>query len=220
MPHARRASRRAFTLVEIIIALTIIVVIIAAAIPSLKGLKNEQLAREPVAELVRLAKEARLRAMKEKRPYQIAFYSTGFTASRYLSPYLQLAQLKEFLASAEQAALEPEAPEETAMPADPANPSSTINESRQNIVTKSATALDFKDWMEDYKLPEGTAYAIKYWHDIEPLPVEGEIVKLWVFQPSGICQPITVRLERATASFEVQFSALTADITREKSELR
>ena len=78
----RRSSFRpaGFTLVEIIIALTIVIIIAAASIPTFKGLRAEQQALEPVQELTRMAKEARLRAMREKRPYQIVFHGTGFTA--------------------------------------------------------------------------------------------------------------------------------------------
>ena len=79
-------TARGFTLVEVVIALTIIIVIAAGAVPMFKGWRDEQLARQPVIELVRLAKEARLRAMREKRPYQVAFYPGGFVASRYFSP--------------------------------------------------------------------------------------------------------------------------------------
>ena len=50
-----RHSPSGFTLVEIIIALTIVAVLAAATIPMLKGFNDERLAREPVAALVKLA---------------------------------------------------------------------------------------------------------------------------------------------------------------------
>ena len=97
------AAARAFTLVEIVIALTIVAVLAAATVPMLKGFQDERLAREPVTALLKLAREARMRAMQEKRPYQVAFHATGFTASRYFNPYLQLTELNEFLAAGEAA---------------------------------------------------------------------------------------------------------------------
>ena len=72
---------RGFTLIEIIIALTIVAVLAAAAVPMLKGFQDERVAREPVAKLVQMARGVRMRAMTEKRPYQVAFHSRGFTAS-------------------------------------------------------------------------------------------------------------------------------------------
>lgn len=213
---ALRASAKGFTLVEIIIALTIVVIITAGAIPSFRGFRDEQIAREPVTALVRMAKEARLRAMQEKRPYQIAFYNAGFTASRYFNPYLQLAELNEFIASAE-AGLTGIRDDGFADEPDDAPPSG-------RPTTKLALAppppkVD-NQWNENYQLPQGTNYTLQFWHELEPTPIEGELVKLWVFQPTGICQPLTIELARETVSFHIEFSALTADITREIIDLK
>lgn len=209
-----RIPHSAFTLVEIIIALTIVVIISAAAVPTFKGMRYEQIAREPVQELSRLAKEARLRAMKEKRPYQIAFHAGGFTASRYLTPYLQLAELNEFLAEVEQKALEPPEEKETANEFTPTRPTGDD----QVIYTKSAEqSTDFNEWTETYQLRPGTHVTIQYWYDFEPTPIDGEIVKLWVFQPTGICLPIKVGIEHETAASLVEFDALTADLVKEST---
>lgn len=202
-----------FTLVEVVIAMTIIIIIAAAAIPTFKGLRAEQQAREPVEVLTRLAKEARLRAMKEKRPYQIVFHGAGFTASRYLSPYLQLAGLTEFLEEVEQKAKEPPPEEE---------PGNEINPTRQTgdqvIYTKTAEApKKFDEWTEDYKFPQGMHCMVKMWYDTQATAIEGDVMKLWVFQPSGICQPLTVSLENETAISQIEYGALTADIIKESS---
>ncbi len=211
-----RTSRQGFTLVEIVIALTIIVVITAAAIPSFRGFRDEQIAREPVTALVRMAKEARLRAMKEKRPYQIAFHAGGFTASRHFNPYLQLAELNEFIAAAEEGI--------TGLRDDGIQdePDSEVNASRPGSALPLAPPPPQLDnqWSESYQLPPGTNYTLKFWHEIQPFPIEGEIVKLWVFQPTGICQPLTIEMMRESATFHIEFSALTADITREIIDLK
>ena len=216
-PFALRPARqRGFTLVEIVIALTIVVVITAAAIPSFRGFRDEQIAREPISALVRLAKEARLRAMKEKRPYQIAFHAGGFTASRHFNPYLQLAELNEFIASAEAgiSGLRDDDIQD--------DPDSEVNASRPSTnlpLAPPPPKLD-NQWSESYALPEGTRYSLQFWHEVQPIPVEGEYVKLWVFQPTGICQPLTIDLTRESATFHVEFGALTADITREVIDLQ
>jgi prepilin-type N-terminal cleavage/methylation domain-containing protein len=209
--------RPGFTLVEIVIALTIVVIITAASIPAFRGMRDEQLAREPIQELVRMAREARLRAMKEKRPYQVAFYATGFTASRYFNPYLQLADLTLYL-------------EESETGVSRLNPNSDDNEEdldsgatstpkTQLPLAPIAPKLD-DHWTQQYELPENTHYTIRFWHDLEETPVEGEVIKLWVFQPTGICQPIKIRLERESATFDVEFGALTADIVKEVIDVR
>ena len=89
----RRQGRVGFTLVEMVVALTIIAVAFAFSVPMVRSLRSEQQARDPIIQLVHMAKEARLRAMREKRSYQVAFHAGGFVASRYISPYMQLAEL-------------------------------------------------------------------------------------------------------------------------------
>ena len=39
----------------------------------------------------------------------------------------------------------------------------------------------------------------------------------WIFQPSGMCEPLKVRMEADAAFFEIEFHPLTADIVRERS---
>ena len=211
------SCRAGFTLVEIVISLTIIIVIAAGAVPMFKGLREEQLAREPVIELVRLAKEARIRAMREKRPYQVAFYQGGFVASRYFSPYLQLTELTEFLAEVETGnlRLNPNADDadndldagageqpKTQLPMAPAGPKLNDN------------------WEEHYNLPQDVQYSLKFWNEPQIADMSGDLVKLWVFQPTGICVPLKMHLERQSAVFDVEFGALTADIIREVIDLR
>ncbi|WP_166647090.1 pilus assembly FimT family protein [Prosthecobacter fusiformis] len=219
MPCLVRHSsfNRGFTLVEIVISLTIIIVIAAGAVPMFKGLREEQQAREPIIELARLAKEARIRAMREKRPYQVAFYPGGFVASRYFSPYLQLAELTTFLQQGESGVyrLNPNADDNDAdLDAGAGETSKT-----DLPLAPAGPKLD-DNWEEHYSLAPDVQYRLKFWQDLEETFVEGEMVKLWVFQPSGICQPLKLHLEQPSAVFDVEFGALTADIIREAIDLR
>lgn len=211
------ASARAFTLIEIVIALTIVAVLAAATVPMLKGFQDERLAREPVTALLKLAREARMRAMQEKRPYQVAFHATGFTASRYFNPYLQLTELNEFLAAGEAAP----AVESTIEEGDKTD---IDNGGRSNKTTElplAPPAPKYDEyWSEKYELPKEVKYLIQHWYDAEPTPIEGEMVKLWVFQPSGVCQPLKIHVEGPSSTFDVEFAALTADIVKETVDLR
>jgi prepilin-type N-terminal cleavage/methylation domain-containing protein len=212
----RLRTRAGFTLVEIVIALTIVIIITAASVPAFKGLRNEQIAREPIAGLSRLAKEARIRAMREKRPYQVAFYSGGFVASRYFSPYLQLSELTEFLG-------EEETGERRVNPNSDDNDTDLdggAGEAKTDLPLAPPPPKLDDNWQEHFDLPPDTHYTIKFWHDLEETAVEGEIIKLWVFQPTGICQPLTVNLQRENVSFTVEFNALTADIVREVADVQ
>jgi hypothetical protein len=201
--------------------LTIIALLTAAAIPSVRGYQEEKRAREPIAALAKLAKTTRLKAMQDKRPYQIAFTSKGFTATRYLSPYLQYAQLEEFIHQTEieaeqkaEAGLTPEVEEELAARE---NGSNTAGAGPNGAVPAMPAPPVFKEWVESHTLPEGTLYGIQYWHEAEATPIEGELVRLWVFQPTGIVSPLTVNLKHGGYVFTASFSALTADILKETS---
>lgn len=203
-PHA------GFTLIEVVLVLTILALLAAAAVPSVRGLQEEKAAREPVNALARLAKATRLKAMQDKRPYQIAFTSKGFSATRYLTPYLQLAQLDEFL---QRTAIEAEQKAEAGLTEEVEDQKLAAGHEGSTLPPPKA----FQEWTESYTLPEGTGYGIQFWHEVEPTPIEGELVRLWVFQPTGIVSPLTVSLNHSGYVFNVSFSALTADIVKETS---
>jgi prepilin-type N-terminal cleavage/methylation domain-containing protein len=210
----RARPSNGFTLLEIVIVLTLLAVLAAASIPSVRSLRDEQAAREPVKELARMAKEARLHAMKDRRPYQIAFTSKGISATRYLSPYLQLAQLDEFVQKAEN-------DEQQRMDAEDANEHKDQPQIGDDTPPPSAPGTpppppkNFKEWAESYQFPDGIRCSVQYWHEQEASPLEGDAVKLWVFQPSGLVTPIAVTIDRESASFSATFSGLTADIVKE-----
>jgi prepilin-type N-terminal cleavage/methylation domain-containing protein len=212
--HPSGTSARAFTLVEIIIALTIVTVLAAATVPMLKGFRDERLAREPVAALVHLAREARMRAMTEKRPYQVAFHGKGFTASRYFNPYLQLAELEEYVATAEAPP-----PEQATFEKNDLDNGGARTNSSDLPMAPPPPKYD-EHWTQKYDMPPDMQYAMQFWYDTEPRYMEGDLVKLWVFQPSGVCEPLKVHIERQSATFDVEFGALTADIVREVVDLR
>lgn len=210
-------GRLGFTLVEIVVTLTIIAVAFTLSVPLVQGFREEQQAREPITELVRLAKEARIRAMREKRPYQIAFHQGGFVASRYFSPYLQMSELTTFLEEGESGVyrLNPNADDEDT------DLDGGMGETKQSALPMAPPPPKRDDnWEEHYNLPQDIHYTLKFWQDIEETIIQGDVVKLWVFQPTGLCQPLKLHLERPSAVFDVEFGALTADITREVIDLR
>lgn len=218
-------SARGFTLIELVLVLTLLALITAAAVPSIKGLQEETLAREPLNDLAKLAKQTRLRAMKEKRPYQIVFTTTGFTATRYLSPYLQAAELEEFLQKTEIEARQKAEAGLTAKNGDPAAEAgqATAGSSFAGAPTSAGGAAPpaapaFQEWTEKHDLPEGMTYSVQFWYEPEPVPMEGTAVKLWVFQPTGLVSPLTVKMSYSAGAITASFSALTADIVKETNE--
>jgi type II secretory pathway pseudopilin PulG len=209
-----RVSSSAFTLVEVVLTLTLLIILASVSVPLFRGWQEEARLRKPVTELVRLIKEARLRAMKEKRPYQIAFHQGGFMASRYFSPYLQASELMDFLAQAETGDFRVNPNSDDA----DADLDAGAGEKPQTDLPLAPQAVKLDDhWEQHYALPPEMTYRLKLWTDVEETEISGEVVKLWVFQPTGLCVPLDLHLETANGGvrFDLEFSALTADITRE-----
>jgi prepilin-type N-terminal cleavage/methylation domain-containing protein len=223
-------SQRGFTLIEIVVVLTILAVLAAATVPTFRGMQAERRAREPVAELLRMAKEARIRAMKERRPYQIAITAQGFTASRYFDPYLSFAELTTFLTTidaAEQAGTPPELEfvEPSQRQPDPSS-AGTVNESKPGSTGQPPPPRT--EWNDRYTFPSGTHASVWLMRDAVRadagaggrFPMEGEIVKLWVFQPNGMCEPFGIRIDTDVAYLYARFDPLTADLVKETINLK
>ena len=49
-----------------------------------------------------------------------------------------------------------------------------------------------------------------------PAEREGEDLRRWVFQPSGLASPLSVRMRTRAVEIEATFDALTGEIVRER----
>lgn len=211
--HRQHGNRAGFTLVEIIIAITIVAILAGAALPTLTGIERERAAREPVTELLRMARTVRARAMAEQRPYQIAFDHRGFHAARYFNPYGESEEFDDLLRQIEVIEEQQE----------------IIEASRQRGIDLGAghketqADRDFKmaqegmQYHESYEFPEGIHFELLYWGETEWIDMDSGLFRRWVFQPSGMCQPLRIRVQSENAFFEVEFHPLTGDIKSEKS---
>lgn len=204
------ASRRAFTLVELVIAISVLAILTGLAVPAIDSVQKERLAREPVNRLALLAREVRGRAMAEERPYQILFDGQGFRASRFLRPYAgpeeaeairldleQIAEREEMIEASQARGIQVE----EAAPPDP----------------KEEQVREGLRYFQEYDYPADVQVSVRFWNDIEWVPLNGAEYKRWIFQPSGMCEPMRFRVEAEKSFFEVEFHPLTADVKSEKS---
>ena len=143
-----------YTLIEIALVLAIMVLVIGAAVPLSSGFMREQRLRDPVRELLVLAKTARTEAMTTGRPTGVVFAKNGFGLLR------------------------PGAEEPS----------------------------------DSYQLPRGMSYVIRPFGSEKSAKPDGQI---WIFQPTGLCEPVVFRLEEDDAWIEVAFDPLTANIGEE-----
>jgi len=65
---------------------------------------------------------------------------------------------------------------------------------------------------ESYALPEGMSYSLLPFGAEKAVKPDGQ---RWIFQPTGLCEPLTFRLEEDEAWMEVVFDPLTANIAEE-----
>lgn len=145
---------RGYTLIEIVLVLAIMALIIGATIPLSSGFRREQRLRDPVRELLVLAKTARAEAMTTGRATGLVFHKEGFGLLR------------------------PGAEEPT----------------------------------DVFHLPARMSYTLTPFGMEKPLKPDGQT---WVFQPTGLCEPITFRLQEGEAWIQVAFDPLTADLAEE-----
>ena len=65
---------------------------------------------------------------------------------------------------------------------------------------------------ESVRLPRGTRYQLLPFGADKPLRPDGQ---RWIFQPTGLCEPLTVRIMEDEAWIEVRLDPLTAGIEEE-----
>lgn len=206
---SRSSAASGFTLVEVVIALTVVAILAGMAVPAIDSVQKERIAREPVNALALLAREVRLRAMKEHRPYQIVFVREGFRASRFFQPYGGVEEFEELQLELQQL------------------------EQKQSIIDASAArGISMENVEEDLrreKVEAGHRYSAAYdlnpsilcslriWNEPDWISLTGGEFRRWIFQPSGMCEPMSVRMENEGSFFEVTFHPLTADIQSERA---
>lgn len=205
----RRNEAAGFTLVEVVTALAVIAIITAMAVPAIDGVQKERIAREPINELYLMAREVRLRAMQERRPYQILFDGEGFRASRFFQPYGGVEEFEELQRELEvldqqNAILEASADRGISMEEEVVDP--RLEELEEGI-----------RYASEYLVDPSLRLSLRVWNENDWVLLRGGEFRRWVFQPSGMCEPMSVRMENDGSFFEVTFHPLTADIQSERS---
>ena len=199
----------AFTLVELVIAISVLVILSGLAIPAIDSAQREKVAREPIDALYLMARGVRVRAMQERRPYQIVFDRDGFRASRMFAPY---GDREDF----EQRRIELEQLEQR---------DAMVEASRARGIGLSGGEVDARReeveaglrFFAEYELDPRVTCDLRFWDETRWINLNGGEFRRWIFQPSGMCEPLRVRIQAERAYFEIEFHPLTADIASETS---
>ncbi len=176
--QASRGGRRAFTLVELVISIFIVMLVLGLAALSTRSLSNERTLRSVTAELKDFAKQARAQALLERRAFQIEFQPAFFRIQ----------------------AMQAVSDEDFAM---------------QNLFLIEGEAARAQE-LKRHAIPEGIGIQLRAWNSDIWMPAKGQA---WVFEQSGICEPIGVRVSSEAGYIEMQFNPLTANVDEEGSEI-
>lgn len=202
-------SRGAFTLVEVVIAIAVVAILTGLAVPAIDSVQRERLAREPVNRLILLAREVRGRAMAEQRPYQILFDGKGFRASRFFSPYGGRDEVQNLRQQIELMARRQEIAE--------ASRKRGIAMEVEEVDPTKVRVEEGLRYFEEHEIDSNLRVNLKFWNETQWVSMSGDEYRRWIFQPSGMCEPMRFRVEADKSFFEVEFHPLTADVKSEKS---
>jgi prepilin-type N-terminal cleavage/methylation domain-containing protein len=202
-PDGLRA--RGFTLVEIIVAITIVAVIAAVAIPTMKGMQRDEKFKEPMHTLAAVVQEARHRAMRERRSYQIVFEPGGIHASPVIYPY---EKLEDFLAELER------------MRTPPLQQGIVVQGVEKQLADEEQKPRPPEPpWTVSIPVEKNTECGVLMWGDGEWDVLDGGKMRRWVFQPAGMSSPARIRLRGDGGEMEAGFDPLTGEVTGERTRI-
>ena len=166
-------NRRAFTLMEMLVALAIVGIIISASMIGVGSLNDERTLRAPLNELRILGKRAWARSMEEQRAWQIKILPDRFV-------------------------LEPKQP---------------VHADDLKMFKEVDAQMGRGSGLDVYKIDPEVRIEVRHWGEAEwhtPRP------DAWVFEHSGLCEPINIRFISEFATIVVSFDPLTAAVASEE----
>ena len=75
----------------------------------------------------------------------------------------------------------------------------------------------FTDLPAPHNLSADISWQLTRWAERNP---SREKTQRWIFEPSGVCEPVRVRFDRTDSYLELSFHPLTAAVSEEKYEFR
>jgi Tfp pilus assembly protein FimT len=194
--------RDGHTFLEICLVLFIIVLIAGAAIPLTSGIMEKQRFRDCAQEIQNLARTAKHLALVQQRTYVIHINRDRLV----LEPKL-LAGLPTATDSSTSSTDEPPPTASTA-----ASLANSTSSDSSDADTQSAQPSYLQSVQMEYAIPEGVVLTIRGWLDKEWSNPED---RDWVFPPTGLCEPLGIRIEKGAAYIENIFDPVTAAVKEE-----
>lgn len=171
-------SPRGFSLLEIVIVLTLGALLVGGALGYLIFSSSERRLKYAGGEIETLAKKARTVSMLQQTSYALVMDGEG----------VKMMPLAESMQEA-QGRIGPK--------------------SDKNIVAEN---LRFTPVHAEWYPEEGDRLFVKRWATDAWLPADARSRHVWRFDPDGLCEPLSIRLEIGDSYIEKEFNPLTAAV--------
>ena len=189
-----------FTLLEMVVVLSISMLIVGGALSTLYFSRDEAKLTDAYQSIEVMAKRARTISTLQQRPYALEFRDKTVSLMPYAEAAMDPSDRQELLESRE---------DYSAYEDDFSDGGVDDHPSEQLPVRDS--------WSAD---PEMMLY-IKRWATTDWVPIKVRDRHVWRFDPSGICEPVSLRVEVDEGSWvEVVFHPLTAAISDTEFEIQ
>src|SRR5436190_20333389 len=165
-------TRRAFTLMEIMIVLAIIGLVFAGSYKGITALNEQAELAKPFESLRSMAKTAWQRSMAEQRSWQIHFFADSFVLE----------------------------------------PKQAAKEEDRKMFNDSDLKKQRGTGLESVKVKSDIIMEIRRWGQPNWIRMQPKVEVVWVFEQSGLCEPISVRFTSDRGTVGAQFDPLTASV--------
>lgn len=198
-----------YTFLEICLVLFIVALIAGAAIPFTEGMIAEQRMREPVRQIELLARTARHLATLQQRPYVLILNADHIK----LQPYSPADPIAAFQI------------DDASDTSNGSNPLISTNQTTTTTTHSTSTTGEHSgsddvpvysllDPVEqEYLIPSNIVFTVRGWQEKEWYAPEN---RTWVFPPTGLCEPLEIRMQKGEAYIEHAYDPLTASVKSER----
>ena len=195
-------SRRAgFTLLEMVVVLSISMLIIGGALSKLYFSRDEAKLTDAYQSVEVLAKRARTISTLQQRPYALEFRDKTVSLMPFSEPAMDSGDREDLIEMLDEGA----AYEDDFAYTD------------EEQIDRPSEQVGVRDtWTAE---PEMTLF-IKRWATSDWVELKQRDRHVWRFDPSGICEPVGLRFEVDGSWVEVVFHPLTASVADMDSEIR
>lgn len=207
------AKTKAFTLVEMVVALTIMAILLSLAFPAMKALREQEDPKH-ITGLLDLSRHLKARAQSERRPYQLVFDHHAIYGLRYFYPYGEETTFQDFLVKQDEER-ERRKSEIKRMEVQ------RLQLAQEDLDRPDGTPAPLPNIDDEYfvrkiELPERVRVEVRRWGAVKWKPIEGAEIFRWVFQPTGLVDPAQLRFGEEGQWREFTFEVLTGDLATQR----